>query len=196
MSNRDATKASSRKGISNTELSLADSEALRKAVKKLGSFEYSETDSKNAKNGVRAYVETYNNILSSASGSSDYEIKRYAKKLKSLTGQYEDELEKAGISIKKDSTLEVRDTYYDEMDASKLEKLFSRDANYMQKVSTYARRIQNRSEELDMTERQARAAAQKSAPDGSGATFSALAQGMEAGIAPDDTSGTHFNVSV
>lgn len=146
-SNRNVISAAQRSSYSKSELSYEDAAALRHAVNKLGSFSYSDDDSENIRNNVKAFVDTYNNLLSS-SDSTDNEIKHAASQLKSLSKQYSDELDKVGITVNSDGSLTRRDSLIETASLSKFKTLFSSDSDYMKKVSSYAKRLQNRSNEL------------------------------------------------
>lgn len=153
-SNMDARTSSKRSSIKNSELSFADSAALRRAVKKLGSFSYDDSQDDNLRNGVLAYISTYNNTLSSLSDSDDASLQRSMKQLKSLTKEYASNLDKIGITVNTDGTLTSRETLFKSASLSKFEKLFSKDADYMQRVSAYGKRIERRSEALVFEENQ------------------------------------------
>lgn len=150
-SNQNARTASKRHEMSSTKLSLADSHALQKALKKLGSSKFDEDHDTNIRNSISAYIETYNNMLSSASGSSDRTLERSAKQLKNITNEYAKELDKLGITVNDDGTLTGRETLLSSADLSKFEKLFSGDSEYMQRTTAYAKRLVRRSEALDAT---------------------------------------------
>ena len=77
------------------------------------------------------------------------------KSMKKLTSEYADELDKIGITVSKDGTLKKRTDLFANADISKFEKLFSKDTDYMQRISAYTRRVQKRSETLDIEEKRA-----------------------------------------
>lgn len=149
VSNRDAGTKSKRSSLTGSELSLADSMALRRAVKNLGSFDYTKSQSNDIRSSVLAFMDTYNNLLDSAgSKSSDAIMDHTAKQLKSLTGEHEKDLDKIGITVNPDGTLSSRENLFNSAALSKFEKLFSGDSDYMQQASAYAKRLARRSEEL------------------------------------------------
>lgn len=151
VSNRDAQTAIKRADFETDTLSLSDSMALRRAVRQLGSFSYGEEQNENIRNSVLAYISTYNNALSSVSSQAaedDEGMKRLAKQLKTMTAAHADELDKIGITVNKDGTLKSRDGLFKTADLSKFKSLFSRDSDYMQRVSACAKRIQTRSDSL------------------------------------------------
>lgn len=150
--NRDARTTTSRSHLSNSQLSSADTAALRKAVKELGKFSYDDDSTENIRNSVSAFVSTYNNLLDSASDSGDRKMQQSAKLLKDLTSKYSDNLDKIGITVNSDGTLETRSSLFSTASISKFEKLFSGDSDYMQGVSAYSKRLQKRSDTLNLIE--------------------------------------------
>ena len=153
--NTDAKTSASRKQYSNTALSNADARALRRAIKSLGSFTYDDDNSTNIRNSVSAFIDTYNNLLDSSGSSEDRRMQQTYKSMKKLTSEYADELDKIGITVSKDGTLKKRTDLFANADISKFEKLFSKDTDYMQRISAYTRRVQKRSETLDIEEKRA-----------------------------------------
>lgn len=151
ISNRDAATSSKRSRMTNAELSLADGKALRQAVKKLGNFSFDETQDENIRSGVLAYLNTYNNMLTSLSDSSDRELLRDMKRLKSVTSEYASELDKIGITVNENGSLTSRDALFTTASLSKFESLFSKDAEYMQRTTSCSKRIEKRANELDLT---------------------------------------------
>ena len=68
-SNREAGTSSKRREFSGNQLALADGRALRQAVRRLTSSDFSDDQDANTRNSVLAYIQTYNNMLSSAGSS-------------------------------------------------------------------------------------------------------------------------------
>ena len=147
-SNREAGTSSKRREFSGNQLALADGRALRQAVRRLTSSDFSDDQDANTRNSVLAYIQTYNNMLSSAGSSSDRTLERSAKQLKNITSEYSSELDKIGITVNDDGTLTSRTTLFESADLSKFKELFSADAAYMQRTSTYAKRFASRGEAL------------------------------------------------
>lgn len=153
VANRDAHTSSKRKAIRNSELALADGMALRRAVRQLGSMEFSEEKASDIRSSVSAFIATYNHTLSSASASSDRTLNRSMKQMKSMAQEYASDLDKIGITVNDDGTLTRRDALFTTTGIAKFEKLFSSDSDFMQRTAAYARRIERRSEALALTER-------------------------------------------
>ena len=146
--NADARTTTSRSNLSNSTLTGADSHALRRAIRSLGSFTYDDDNETNIKNNVSAFISTYNNMINSSGASDDRTMKNTQKSLKNLTAEYESQLDKIGITVKDNGTLESRSSLF----ISKFESLFSADSEYMQRVNSYARRLENRSNILTQIE--------------------------------------------
>ncbi len=127
--NRSAKKSSGRNELTSTELSYEDSRALRRAVKHLESFSFSEDDNiENVRNSISAFIDTYNNALTSSGADESGDIKRYAKQLKRLASKYTDELEDLGISMdSKKGTLSVNKNLFSKQKLDEIKKVFSKD---------------------------------------------------------------------
>ena len=125
---------------------------IRRAIRSLGSFTYDDDNETNIKNSVSAFISTYNNMINSSGASDDRTVKNTQKSLKNLTAEYESQLDKIGITVKDNGTLESRSSLFGSADISKFESLFSSDSEYMQRVNSYARRLENRSNILTQIE--------------------------------------------
>ncbi len=152
-SERTAGDASQRHNFSASQLSYDDATALRRAVKKLGSFPYDADSSTNIRSSVKAYAETYNNLIASGEETGDNSVADSVKKLKSLTDKYKDDLDKVGITVNNDGTLSTRDAMLGNADISRFQELFSGDSDFMQKTNALARRIEHQSEQLITAEK-------------------------------------------
>lgn len=150
--NRNAATSAKRTSYSSTELANADASAIRRAVKKLRSFTFDEDNEINIRNSVSAYVDTINNLMTSGKKTGDKQAERYLNSLSSLNSKYSDELDDIGITVNPDGTLTTRSTMFSSASISRFESLFSKDSDYMQKVDSYAKRLQKRTTLLRDTE--------------------------------------------
>lgn len=150
--NRNAATSAKRTSYSSTELANADASAIRRAVKKLRSFTFDEDNKTNIRNSVSAYVDTINNLMTSGKKTGDKQAERYLNSLSSLNSKYSDELDDIGITVNPDGTLTTRSTMFSSASISRFESLFSKDSDYMQKVDSYAKRLQKRTTLLQDTE--------------------------------------------
>jgi ElaB/YqjD/DUF883 family membrane-anchored ribosome-binding protein len=145
--NRSARKSSGRKELTTTELSYEDARALKRAVNRLGSIDFTDEENiDNIYNTISAFADTYNNTLSSTSKSSDADLSKYAKQLKSLAGKYSDELESVGITVEKDGSLTVNEDLLKAKDVDTLKKAFTADdSNFIKTTKSIARKLKNNS---------------------------------------------------
>lgn len=153
-SNRDAATSSKRSEMTNGTLSKADADALRSAVRKLRNFNMEDDtdDGANIYASVSAFLETYNNAISSSGKSSDYNMQRYAKQLKNLAKEYAEELEDIGVTVNSDGTLSKNDNLLKAADVSDIKTLFGEDAKFATKSANYAKRMNAKAADLIYTE--------------------------------------------
>lgn len=202
VANTDARTSSKRSSYTDSELSRADGMALRRAVKNLGSFAYEESRDANIRNSVNAYISTYNNTISSLSDSEDATLEKNLKRLKALTKEYSSELDKIGITIKDDGTLSSRDALFKSADLSKFEKLFSKDSDYMQRISAYGKRIERQSSDLCAIEQAKKHASPSTKTDSSaskGETTAAaqiVAEALDLDVLLNTGIGKNINISL
>ena len=116
------------------------------------SFTFDEDNKINIRNSVSAYVDTINNLMTSGKKTGDKQAERYLNSLSSLNSKYSDELDDIGITVNPDGTLTTRSTMFSSASISRFESLFSKDSDYMQKVDSYAKRLQKRTTLLQDTE--------------------------------------------
>jgi ElaB/YqjD/DUF883 family membrane-anchored ribosome-binding protein len=145
--NRSARKTSGRKDLSANELSYEDARALKRAVSRLGSIEFTDDENiDNIYNTITAFADTYNNTLSSTAKSSDSDLSKYSKQLKSLASKYSDELESVGITVEKDGSLTVNENLLKAKDVDDLKKVFTADdSRFIKTTSTIAKKLKNNS---------------------------------------------------
>ena len=83
--NRSARKASERSKLTTSELSYEDARALKRAVGKLGSYDFSDEENiENIYSTIKAFADTYNNTLTSSAESGNPDLSKYSRQLKSL----------------------------------------------------------------------------------------------------------------
>ena len=143
--NRNAIKSSTRNDYSKTELSYEDTRALKRALSKLSSFDYTEDENgDNIVSTINAFVKTYNYTLESTSGKSS-DSYRENRKLQELTKKYEKELKSIGISIEENGNLSVSDNILRGSSFKEIKSVFSDDSDFVKNVRTMARRMNNTS---------------------------------------------------
>lgn len=203
ISNRDARTHSKRQTMSNTDLTLADGQALRRAVRELRSSAFSKEEDVNIRNRVLAYIQTYNNTISSTSETSDRTLARSRKQLQSITNEYADRLDKIGITVNENGTLSSRDSLFNSADLSKFKELFSDDSDYMQRTLSCTKKIERHSEMLSFSKKtkQRDVAASLTLSEegmsaGSGASVAAqlVTATLGIGAQPENAPGNHVNI--
>lgn len=139
--NRNAMKSSTRSDYTKTELSYEDTRALKRAISKLGSFDYTEDENgDNIVSTIQAFVKTYNHTIESTSSDSS-NTSRQNRQLKALTQKYGDELKDIGISIKDDGTLDLSDNILKKSSFKEIRKVFSEESNYVRSLGNIAKRM-------------------------------------------------------
>lgn len=143
-----AFKASNRKELSKSKLSNEDSRALRRAVKALGSYEYTKDEIESKLLGsVDAFTKTYNNMLDSANSGDKSTMKRFASQLKSLSSKYSSDLDDIGITIKSDGSLKLNETLFKNSDPDAIKKVFGKESAYTKQLSSISKRMTATSED-------------------------------------------------
>ncbi len=142
--NRNAKKSSGRNEFTSTELSYEDSRALRRAVKQLQSFSFTDDDNvDNVRSSISALIDTYNNAVTSSGSDESEEVKRYAKQLKKLASKYQDQFEELGISMdSKKGTLSVNTNLFSAKSLDQIKKVFSQEnTDFLKDTQKIARRL-------------------------------------------------------
>lgn len=144
--NEGARIADNRNSMPKSQLISADSNALRRAIDTLsGIYKSSQVNGKEIYHAVRAFSDTYNNMISS-SGSTDYhDIASLRKSIKGLSDKQQKELEMVGITIKNSGKLSIDEDKLKESNPDRVKKLFSEDSDFMKQLSKYAKKLSSRS---------------------------------------------------
>ena len=139
--NRNAMKSSARNDYSKTELSYEDTRALKRALAKLSSFDYTEDENgDNIVSTIQAFVKTYNYTMEST--SSDFsDMHRQNRQLKALTKKYGDDLKDIGISINDNGTLNLSDNILKKSSLKEIRKVFSEESGYVKSVRNITKRM-------------------------------------------------------
>ncbi len=134
---RQLSIKASREEASQKELSTADSLALKKAIRSLSDYNYSDsedddTDAENIKfyKTLKAFADTYNYTYDSSSSSSSGSIKSLSKKMKNFAEKYEDELKELGITFNSKGYMEVSASAIDNIKESTYGEYFSKNSGY------------------------------------------------------------------
>lgn len=197
-SNRNAGSSSKRKDLSKNTLSHADATALHRAAKKLRNFNYEDdsSDGANIYGSISAYIKTYNNALDSSANSSDASLERYSKHLKNLSAKYAEELEDIGITIEEDGSLKENENLLKKASLSDVKKLFSKDSEYLNQTSRYAKRMIAKAENAIFTEQALASKEAKEKAEAANPITEALNAAANSPSLLADGIGTNVNISV
>ena len=143
--NRNAMKTSGRSDYSKSELSYEDTRALKRAVAKLSSFDYTEDENgDNIVSTIQAFIKTYNYTIESTSSDTSAAY-RQSRQLKAFTEKYSDDLKSIGITIKDDGTLNLSDNILKKSSFKEIRDVFSEDSGYVSGIRSIAKRMNNTS---------------------------------------------------
>ena len=138
---QDARRDVSRSNYSKNELAEFDSNAVAKAAKSFRDMEYSTKNGTNVYNNIKAFVTSYNNLVGSLEGSSDYSLTRNAKLLKNVLKDNKDALSEIGIDITSSGKLNINKTTLADTNPNKIKRLFGEDSDLPNKLRFYANKI-------------------------------------------------------
>ena len=143
--NRSARKAAERNKLSANALSYEDARALKRAVGKLGSYEFSDEENvENIYSTIKAFADTYNNTLTSSAKSDDTDLSKYSRQLKNLASKYSDDFKKIGITVEKNGTLTVNEDLLKTKSVDTLKSTFTKDdSRFISKTTSIARKLKS-----------------------------------------------------
>lgn len=143
-SNRYARKSYNRASISSPELASVDSEALKKISENLRRLDYESTDSSNGENifnNVKAFVETYNNLITSSDACDSDKLDRTLKKLKNYVKDKKSDLEEIGITYTSSGKLTLDENDLKSSSLKKVKRLFSDDNDFTSTVADFSKKL-------------------------------------------------------
>lgn len=141
--NRNYVVKTSREDVSTDKLSYADSVALRRAVKKLGSYDFKNADEDDLEEMVRGFVDTYNYTLDSSKYSTNRSVQSAYKGIKKLAETYADDLEDIGIKADSSGYLKLSSSAKSNIKGSRFQEKLGSDSAFMKQLSSYAKQISN-----------------------------------------------------
>lgn len=132
--NRQMRLSRDRNGFSNSQLVEADSAALRKAINNIEDIDYDDISRENLYSRVKAYTDTYNNLVDSGADSGSNDVTRKNNKIKTLTREQKEDLKAIGITLKSDGSLKIDSKKFNEASLKNIKKVFSKDNSYLEDV--------------------------------------------------------------
>lgn len=135
------SNAATRSAYRARELNEADVKALRASLKDLDAYNYDEGDGKTLIKKVKAFVETYNNLLDSSDKLDSDQVDRYTSKMKKLTKEQRSQLAAIGVNIKSSGKLSIDQDTLEKTSRYKVSKVFGDMNEYNTKLSRYAKQL-------------------------------------------------------
>lgn len=147
---RKAVRSDYRAGLSKFRLVGADASAVRKVSEKLRNLEYDTDHGEDVLQNTKAFIESYNNLLTSSdsAGTTGNSIAALKKRLTNMTKKEKDELASIGIEIKSNGQLKMDENTFGECKPSKIKRVLSSDNTFTASVKKYAAQIYRASTRL------------------------------------------------
>ncbi len=135
-----------RKSATTGTISMADSSALRNAIRRLQDYDFEDSKAEQTQEKLKAFTDIMNNTLTSCAkyGKTDTSVKNATNKIKNLNNEYASELKKIGITVAKDGTMSLYDNAAKTYSERKINEFFSKDSKYLNSVYDAAKRISRR----------------------------------------------------
>lgn len=143
-SNRYARKSYNRASISSPELASVDSEALKKISENLRKLDYDNTETSNGEiifNNVKAFVATYNNLITSSDACDSDKLDRMMKKFKNYIKENKSNLEEIGISYTSSGKLTLDEDDLKSSSLKKVKNLFSQNSDFTSTIADFSKKI-------------------------------------------------------
>ena len=117
-------------------------DALQKSIASVGDLA-DDADDEAVYNAVNSFVKSYNDVVDSASATTDSSITNRLTAIETTSGSYEKKLNSIGISIRNDGTLKLDKDTFMAADKSTVKELFDKRGSYGSNVNVSAAMIQS-----------------------------------------------------
>lgn len=151
-SNRAASRASTRGTIGNAELLSADSKALKTISKNLQELTYDKDSGEEIYQNIKAFVETYNNLLENSDKIVDAPLERTMKKLKNFIKDNTETLEEIGIKVSSSRKLTLDKEDLLKCTPKKIGKVFSNSNDISSNLISLTTKLERMAKPLMQTE--------------------------------------------
>lgn len=148
---QDARREISRANYTKNELAEYDSNAVAKAAKSFRDMEYSSDNGTNVYNNIKAFVTTYNNLVSSLENSPEYSLSRNVKLLKNALKDNKDALSEIGIEITSSGKININKQTLAESNPKKIKRLLGEDSELPNKLRFYANKIYKNAHNINIS---------------------------------------------
>lgn len=140
---RSLSVKTNRDDISSDKLNYADSLALRRAVKKLGNYQFKSADKSDIEMTIRGFIDTFNYTLDSCKKSTNKSVASAYKNIQKLSSNYQKELENIGITTNSSGYLKLSSSAIENISTTKFANMLGSDSRFMKQLSSYAKQISN-----------------------------------------------------
>ena len=137
-----AKEAENSKTDTKTDTEVAEEAvSLKKKASTLSNMDYTEENKSKIASGVKDFVDSYNDLISSASNSDSTSVSNTAKHLSMYTKANETMLNRVGITIGSDNKLSVNSDTLNKANVADLKNLFKGSTSFIGRTSSYATSI-------------------------------------------------------
>ncbi len=158
--NKSAAKSVYRPSFSNNDLVTADSSALKNATDNLSDIEYNSDNATEIYRYTKAFVATYNNLISSSKNTSSTSIKKEIKDLKNYISDNSMKLSNIGITFKASGELDLDpDTFLDSKPAAVARVFSSKKSSFMNSIGNFSNNIYKLASKIHTTTNKHRSSA-------------------------------------
>lgn len=126
------------------KLASADIKALRRGLKDLKGYDYSEGEGGELINKVQAFAKTYNHLMEASGEVDDYDFNRTVSKLKKMTKEQKDKLSDIGITVLSSGKMKIDKDTLEKSSRNMVSKVFSDDAEFSKELDKQLRKVFNR----------------------------------------------------
>lgn len=138
---RVSSSVSEKKTEQSDKVTANDAVDFKKDANTLAKMDFSESNRKNVTSGVKDFVASYNDMISSASDSNQSNVLNTVKNLSNFTRMNESLLKQVGISVGSDNTLSIDADALEKADMSNLKTVFQGNSSFSGRASTFASSI-------------------------------------------------------
>lgn len=116
--------------------------SLKHKLRSLKDIDTSDGPTVRTQNKIKSFVNTYNDLMSSASGiTGSKKLTKYMDKMDSLFSEYEDSLKSLGITRTSTNKLKFDTTNFSDVTSTKLDAVFGEDEHFVSDSIKYAKAI-------------------------------------------------------
>lgn len=139
---KDTESSKSESATEKTDTEVAEEAvSMKKKANTLSKMDYTEENKSKITSGVKEFVDSYNDMITSANSSDSAKVSNSAKHLSMYTKANETMLKNVGITIGSDNKLSVNTDTLNKANVSNLKNLFKGSTSFSGRTSAYATSI-------------------------------------------------------